>query len=63
MNNTCRELVFPAVVGNEVVARCDGGDITSDAGLLLASLADKKLGLPETMTETTLASIILDHIQ
>ena len=49
MNNTCLELVFPAVVGREVVARCDGGDITSDAGLLLVSLADKKLGLTEAM--------------
>ena len=28
-----------------MVSRNDGGDITSDAGLLLVSLADKKLGL------------------
>ena len=45
MDNTTLDLVFPAVCGKEVVSRNDGGDITSDAGLLLVSLADKKLGL------------------
>lgn len=49
MNSTCLELVFCVIVGKEVVARCDGGDITSDAGVLLVSLADKKLGLTEAM--------------
>jgi hypothetical protein len=49
MDSTCLELIFPAVVGKEVVARCDGGDITSDAGLVLVSLADKRLGLTEAM--------------
>ena len=43
MNSSCLDLVFPAVGGREVVSRNDGGDITSDAGLLLVSLADKKL--------------------
>ena len=44
MNNTTLNLVFPAVGGREVVSRNYGGDITSDARLLLVSLADKKLG-------------------
>lgn len=45
MFNTTLDLVFPAVGGREIVARNDGGDITSDAGLLLVSLADRRLGL------------------
>lgn len=51
MNDTAFELVFPAVGGREVVSRNDGGDITSDAGLLLVSLADKKLGLTQSMAD------------
>ena len=51
MKNTCLELVFPAVVGKEVCARWDGGDITSDAGVLLVSLADRRLGLTEAMAD------------
>ena len=56
MDNTTFDLVFPAVGGREVVSRNDGGDITSDAGLLLVSLADKKLGL-----RCAMASAITDH--
>lgn len=52
MNNTAFDLVFPAVGGKEVVSRNDGGDITSDAGLLLVSLADKKLGLSQAMADS-----------
>lgn len=51
MNNTCLDLVFPSVGGREVVCRNDGGDITSDAGLLLVGLADKKLGLTRAMAD------------
>jgi hypothetical protein len=51
MDNTTLDLVFPAVGGREVVSRNDGGDITSDAGLLLVSLADKKLGLTAAMAD------------
>jgi len=56
MDNTALDLVLPAVGGKEVVCRNDGGDITSDAGLLLVSLADKKLGLTGVM-----ADAIADH--
>ncbi len=51
MDNTTFELGFPAVCGKEVVCRNDGGEITSDAGLLLISLADKKLGLTQAMAD------------
>lgn len=56
MDNTTLDLVFPAAGGREVVCRNDGGDITSDAGLLLVSLADEKLGLTEAMSDA-----IRDH--
>jgi hypothetical protein len=51
MDNTTLDLVFPSVGGRDVVSRNDGGDITSDAGLLLVSLADKKLGLTCAMAD------------
>jgi hypothetical protein len=54
MNNTSLDLVFPAVGGRGVVSRNDGGDITSDAGLLLVSLADKKIGLTQAMADAIL---------
>ncbi len=52
MYNTTLDLVFPAVIGKDVVSRNNGGDITSDAGLLLVSLADRKLGLTEAMSNS-----------
>ena len=38
-------LEFPAVRNLDIVAKFDGGDLTSDAGLLLVKQADTKLGL------------------
>jgi hypothetical protein len=58
MDSTCLELVFACVGGREVVARCDGGEISSDAGVLMVSLADKGLGLTEAM-----AGCIMDRRQ
>ena len=51
MNSTTLDLTFPAVGGREVVSRNDGGEITSDAGLLLVGLADKKLGLTRAIAD------------
>lgn len=42
-------LTFPAVAGRPVEVRFDGGEITSDAGLVLLSQADRKLGLVERL--------------
>ena len=56
MDNTTLDLVFPAVGSRDVVSRNDGGDITSDAGLLLVSLADKKLGLTQAISDAILDS-------
>ncbi len=38
-------LSFPAVAGREVIARFDGGDLTSDAGVALLAAADRQAGV------------------
>ena len=42
-------LTFPAVGKRSVDARFDGGDLTSDAGLLFIAQADERLGLTDKM--------------
>ena len=49
MVNSELELSFPAVGRTQVVARFDGGDITSDAGVLLVKQADLRLGLTDAL--------------
>ena len=49
MVDSALDLVFPSVGNRDVVARFDGGDITSDAGLLLLGEADRRLGLTEAI--------------
>ena len=43
------ELRFPMVKHRKVQGSFGGGEITSDAGVLLAALADRKLGLTEAL--------------
>jgi hypothetical protein len=49
MQNSSLDLTFPLVSGKEVVARFDGGEVTSDAGLLLVARADRRLGLTDKL--------------
>jgi hypothetical protein len=49
--NTLLDLDFPSVRGKQVSCRFDGGDITTDGGLLLLSCADRRLGLIEAMSD------------
>src|SRR5438132_1362177 len=58
MDNSCLSLAFPSLGGHDVVARFDGGDLTSDAGLLFLRQADKKMGLVDA-----LAACITDRRQ
>jgi len=51
MSNSILEIAFPSVEGKDVVAKSDGGDLTSDAGLLLLGEADGKIGLTHAIAE------------
>ena len=51
MDDSLPELVFPSVGNRELVARFDGGDLTSDAGLLLLAQADRRIGLINAMSK------------
>ncbi len=44
-NCSKRQFEFPHVKGRHVIANFKGGSVSSDAGLLLVSQADKRLGL------------------
>lgn len=52
MVNSPAELAFPFVSAKPVTARFDGGDITSDAGMLLLAQADRKLGLSQAIADS-----------
>jgi hypothetical protein len=49
MSDSLFEMQFPPVAHRQVVSRFDGGEITSDAGLLMLSAADRKLRLTERL--------------
>jgi DDE family transposase len=49
MADSAQTILFPPTAGKEVVARFDGGDITSDSGVMLLAKADTKLGLTQAM--------------
>jgi hypothetical protein len=49
MEDSCLDLLFPAVNGRGVVCRFDGGDLSSDGGMLLLRQADRKLGLIDAL--------------
>ncbi len=51
MSNSLFEMQFPAVGRRSVAGRFDGGEITSDAGLLLLAQAERKLRLSERLAE------------
>jgi len=50
MSDSTQTILFPSVKGKEVVARFDGGDITSDGGLLLVSESDARIGLTASLS-------------
>ncbi len=51
MFNSLPGLEFPSVFGRNVTAAFDGGDLTSDGGVMLVSQADNKIGLIRTMSD------------
>lgn len=51
MTNSSPSLEFPAVAGRQVVAGFDGGDLTSDGGLLLLREAERQVGVIAAMAD------------
>jgi len=51
MMDSTLELSFPAIRSKTIVGRFDGGEVTSDAGVMLIREADRKMGLSERMAE------------
>jgi len=50
VSDSCLSLDFPAVAGREVVAEFNGGDLTSDAGMLLLRQAERRTGVVKAMS-------------
>jgi hypothetical protein len=48
-DNTIPLFSFPAVEGKKVTAAFDGGRITSDGGVMLLSMAERRLGVAERL--------------
>lgn len=46
-----QKLLFPMVKGRQVEGHFGGGEITSDGGVFLTALADRKLGLTEALAK------------
>src|SRR5579859_2642913 len=51
MSNSPTDLLFPLLGGKDICCRFDGGQITSDAGLLFLAQADRQLGLSERLAK------------
>jgi len=49
MQTSPLSLSFPAVAGRDLIARFDGGDLTSDAGLTLLAAADRRTGVTSAL--------------
>jgi hypothetical protein len=49
MDNSTLLFDIPASCSREIIARFDGGDLSSDAGLLLVAQADERIGLTAAM--------------
>lgn len=58
MSNCTSLIEFPSVCGRSVVADFSGGDLSSDAGVMLLAHADRKIGLT-----SALAGAIVDRRQ
>ncbi|HLV97295.1 MAG TPA: IS1380 family transposase [Ktedonobacterales bacterium] len=54
MQDSALDLRFPLISGKEVCCRFDGGEITSDAGLLFLAQADRQLGLTQRLAQQIL---------
>ena len=51
MNHSTPALSFPLLSRKEICANFDGGEMTSDAGLLFMAQADRKIRLIEQLAD------------
>lgn len=51
MSEFTQSVLFPAIAGKEVVANFDGGDITSNSGMLLLADAERRSGVVNAISE------------
>jgi Transposase DDE domain group 1 len=49
-DNTIRPFSFPAVARKKITAAFDGGRLTSDGGVMLLGLADRRIGVSEKLS-------------
>jgi hypothetical protein len=56
IDNTILPFSFPAVARKKITADFDGGRLTSDGGVMLLSMAERRLGIADR-----LARIFPDH--
>jgi Transposase DDE domain group 1 len=54
MPNSASDLLFPLLRSKEICCRFDGGEMSSDAGLLWLAQLDRKLGLTQRLAEQIL---------
>ena len=48
-NDNLLPFVFPAIRGKKVVAAFDGGRLTSDGGVMLLAMAERRLGVADRL--------------
>ena len=49
-DNTILPFSFPAVARKKITAAFDGGRLTSDGGVMLLGLADRRIGVAEKLS-------------
>ena len=49
-DNTIAPFSFPAVARKKITAAFDGGRLTSDGGVMLLGLADRRIGVAEKLS-------------
>ena len=48
-NDNLLPFLFPAIRGKKVVAAFDGGRLTSDGGVMLLAMAERRLGVADRL--------------
>ena len=62
VDDTVLSFEFPAVGRKKVTAAFDGGRLTSDGGVMLLSLAERRLGIAERLARLELVPLKLGRL-